>query len=142
MGYKFLEHTADLKVSVEEKSLEGAFISAALAMRQAIAENIKVNGTSSRIIASEGRDLEDLLYKFLEEFLFLLDAENLLLAEIEDLEISGDEKTGYNLSAKILVDKASNYQFSNDVKAITFNDMFVKDDKKNNKAKLQFVLDV
>lgn len=142
MPYKFLEHTADLKVRVEEKNLEAAFISAAYALREAIAEGVKVKPVRGRVLAIEGKDLEDLLYRFLEEFLFLLDADDFLLSEIEDLEIMGDEKNGYSLAAKILIDSASKYKFTNDVKAITFNEMFVKYDKKEEKAVLQFVLDV
>ena len=40
--YKFLEHTADLKVQAFGKTLEEVFINSALAMKQAIAEDIKV----------------------------------------------------------------------------------------------------
>jgi len=141
MGFKFLEHTADLKILVEEPNLEKAFETSALAMRQAIAEDVKVRPKIGRLIGVEGRDISDLLYNFLEEFIYLLDAENFILSEIEDLEIDEEEK-GFSLSCKILGDKANNYQFTNDVKAITFNDMKITENKKAKKVTIQFVLDV
>lgn len=143
MPYKFIEHTADLKIQVDEPTLEKAFMTSAFAMREAIAEKIKVKPISSRIISVEGKDLYDLLYKFLEEFLFLLDAQDFLLSYFEDLEIVEHKKEKkFSLSAKVLGDKASDYDFSNNVKAITFNEMDIFENKNRGKVFIQFVLDV
>jgi len=139
MPYKFLEHTADIKILVEEPSLDEAFKTAAMAMKQVMAENIEVKPKISRIISKYDKDMGDLLYSFLEEFLYLLDAEDFLLSEIEDLEITR-EGSEYYLSAKVLGDKASDYRFTNDVKAVTFNDMKIDEDK--DKCVIQLVLDV
>jgi SHS2 domain-containing protein len=146
MPYKFLEHTADIKIAAEEKNLEDAFKSSALAMREVIFdfEKIKVKSAKSRFLSIEGKDLGDLLYNFLEEFIYLLDADDFILAEIEDLEIAenkqGKKIESYSLNAKILGDSAGNYKFTNKVKAVTFNEMFVK--KEGKSFKVQFVLDV
>ena len=139
MGYKFLEHTADLKIIVEENSLERAFKTSVMALKEVIAENIRVRTTLKKTISVEGEDLSDLLYKFIEEFLFLLDSEDFLVSKIEKLEIRENEK-GYALTTNVSGDKSSRYNFSNSVKAITFNDMFVKEEK--GKFRIQFVLDV
>ncbi|MEK6886048.1 MAG: archease [Nanoarchaeota archaeon] len=140
MGYKFLEHTADLKIVVEEKTLENAFKTSVMALKEAIAEKIKIKPSDKKLIAIKGEDLLGLLYKFLEEFLFLLDAKGFLVSEVEELKIVGDKKNGYILNAEVSGDKASRYKFSNSVKAITFNEMIIED--KNGKFKIQFVLDV
>lgn len=146
MPHKFLEHTADVKIQAGGKSLEEAFSEAALALKEVMLdyEKIKIKPEKSRLISAEGKDLGDLLYNFLEEFIYLIDAENFILSEIEDIEISEiegkKEKSEFLLSAKILGDKASNYKFTNKVKAVTFNEMIVK--KEKNKYALQFVLDV
>ena len=140
--YKFLEHTADIKVQAFGKTLEESFENSAFALKECIAEKIDIKPKKGRIISVDGKDLSDLLYSFLEEFLFLLDAEDFMLSNIEDLEVAGDEKTGFSLSAKINGDKASNYKFSNSVKAITFNEMKINEDKKAKNWTIQFVLDV
>ena len=139
MGYQFLEHTADLKIVVAESSLERAFKTSAMALKEAIAEKINVKFPVKKEILVEGEDLSDLLYKFLEEFLFLLDSENFLVSRIKKLKII-ETKTGYILNAEVEGDKAGNYKFSNSVKAITFNEMFVV--KQKGKFRIQFVLDV
>ncbi len=140
MTYKFLEHTADLKILVEEKSLAGAFKTSAMALREAMLEKITVETIVTKYIKVESEDLQDLLYKFLEEFLFLLDAEDFIVSKIERIEIADNGNNGYVLRSRIVGDKASKYKFTNSVKAITFNEMFVK--KQKDKFRIQFVLDV
>ena len=51
---------------------------------------IKINYKIKKNIKVKGKDNEALLYNFLEEFLYLLDAEDFLLNEVETLVI--DEK--------------------------------------------------
>lgn len=137
MKYKFLEHTADVKFKAEGKNLEEAFKAAALALREVITKNpkIKINDKIKKNIKVKGKDNEALLYNFLEEFLYLLDAKDFLLSKIKKIKIKDNK-----LEAEITGDKASNYKFSNDVKAVTYNEMYVKKDK--NKYIVQVVLDV
>ena len=137
MSYRFLEHTADVKFQAEGKTLEQAFISAADALVECVAGKIKILGSEEKKIKVEGKDLESLLYNFLEEFLFLLDSEDFLIGGIKELEIDAKK---FKLSAVVAGDKASNYKFTNDVKAITYNEMFVK--KEKNKWVVQVVVDV
>jgi len=143
MGYEFLEHTADLKIRIEESSLDEAFKTAAMAIKQAMAENVSVAQKITRVVSVEGKDLQDLLYNFMEEFIFLLDADDFILAEVIDVEVNRDEeKNIWVLSSTIIGDNASSYRFSNDVKAITFNEMKIEEDKEHEKVVIQFVLDV
>ncbi len=147
--YKFLEHTADVKFQAFGKSVKEVFENSASALKETIAPKIKVKSKIKKNLAVEGTDFESLLYNFLEEFLYLLDAEDFLLSEIKDLKISSVKKGGLKgnkenghlkLKAVVLGDKASNYKFTNDVKAITYNDMFVKNT--DGKWVAQVVLDV
>ncbi len=141
MKFKFLEHTADVKFQAFGKSLEEAFENAALALQEVMTKGIKVKEKIKKKItmAVEGSGKEGLLYSFLEEFLFLLDAKDFLLSKIKKIKI--EEEVGrYELEAEVMGDKASNYKFTNDVKAVTYNSMFVK---REGKAYIcQVVLDV
>jgi len=137
MTYKFLSHTADLKVLVQEKNLNKSFFNSAFALKEAICGKIKIKPKISRKFIVKGEDFESLLYNFLEEFLFLLDAKEFIFSKIEKLEL--DEKN-FKISAEISGDKAGNYKFNNPVKAITYNDMFVG--KRGKSFICQFVLDV
>lgn len=135
MKYKFLKHTADVKFQAVGKDINEVFENSALAMKEAICGKIKIKGTKEKIVKVEGRDFESLLYIFLEQILYLLEAENFLISEIKEIEIEN-----LRLRAKIVGDRASDYKFTNPVKAVTYNEMFIKKEKGNWVS--QVVLDV
>ena len=85
MAYKFFPHTADVKFQAEGRSLEEMFSEAGMALKEVIAEGVEVKSGIKKKIEVSGKDLENLLYNFLEEFLFLLDAEDFLVEKIENL---------------------------------------------------------
>jgi len=86
-----------------------------------------------------GRDLESLLYNFLEELLFLFDTEEFFLSKVEKIKIDREK---LKLEAEVSGDKAENYEIHLDVKAITYNEMFVKFEEKKKQWTAQVVLDV
>jgi len=138
--YKFLEHTADVKFQAFGKTIEEAFSNAAYALAETMTKGTKINEKIKWKIDASGKDYGSLLYNFLEEFLFLLDTEGFLLSRIEKISISEEE-----LEAEVIGDKASNYKITNDVKAITYNQMFVKQETEGENKGLwicQVVVDV
>ncbi len=139
MPYKFLEHTADVKFLAEAESIEEAFLFAAQALKETVCGDIAVLEQDERDLEIKGDDLESLLYNFLEEFLFLLDSDGFLFSKIYDLKIDDES---FILRARVKGDKAENYKFTNDVKAITYSDMRVKFDMIDKKWVIQGVFDV
>ncbi len=127
MAYKFLEHTADEKFIAEGKDLEEAFRESAMALKESICGKIKVLDQIKKEIKLDGTSLENLLYKFLEEFLVLLDSESFLLSEVEEVSI---DKASFILKAKVSGDNAEKYHFTNDVKAVTYSQMEIKETDK------------
>ena len=123
MVYEFLKHTADVKFRAKAKSLAKAFEESASALFETMRGNMQILELKEKEISVDGENLENLLYNFLEEFLFLLDSEDFLVAEIKSLEI--DDKN-YKLKMKVSGDAAKNYHFTNDVKAITYSDMRIE----------------
>jgi SHS2 domain-containing protein len=134
--FKFLEHTADLKFQAFGKSSEELFGNSALAMFSAMSDK-KIKPRIKKQIKVKGKDLESLLYLFLEELIFLLDSENFFLCRARKIKI--DEKN-FILEAEVLGDDSGKYEIKIDVKAVTYNEMFVK--KIGNKWAAQVVLDV
>lgn len=135
MKYKFLKHTADIKFQAFGKNIEKVFENSALALKESICGKTKIKKEKRKKIKISGKDFESLLYKFLEEIIYLLEGENLIISRIKNLKIK-DMK----LNAEILGDNSNNYNFTNSVKAVTYNEMFVKEE--NNKWIAQVVLDV
>ena len=123
--FEFLEHTADIKFRAFGKTLEEVFENSALAISNIIYKE-EIKEEKKLKIKVKGKDLESLLYNFLEEFLFLFDSENFLLSDVKSIKI--DEK---NLTAEAEVsgDDAKNYKINIGIKAITYNEMFVKKGK-------------
>src|SRR3989344_6737674 len=79
--FKFLEHTADRKFQAFGKTLEEVFENSALALFSIIYDG-KIENKKKFKIHAKGRDLENLMYNFLEEFLVLIDSKNFLPSKI------------------------------------------------------------
>jgi SHS2 domain-containing protein len=124
MKFKFLEHTADVKFQAFGKNAEEVFENSALALKEIICGKKKIKGIREMKVTAKGKDYEKLLYNFLEEILYLLDAENFLISKIKKIKIK-DSK----LTATISGDTTKNYRFTNSAKAITYNEMFIKKEK-------------
>jgi SHS2 domain-containing protein len=139
MAYNFLEHTADVKFKAEAETLEEAFKESARALKETICGDINILELEKKELKIEGTDLQNLLYKFLEEFIALLDSEDFMFSKIEELKIDQEK---FTLEAKITGDKAEHYSFTNDVKAITYNDMKIEKNSEENSWKITVVLDV
>lgn len=127
MTYEFLEHTADVMFEAKAADLNGLFVECAKALNETIHGNLKLVRQVKKEIEIKADDLDGLLYKFLEEFLFFLDSENLIFDNIEDLKVDAG---GFVLRATLIGDNADNYHFTNDVKAITFNSLKIEGDEK------------
>jgi|SRR3989344_5857457 len=132
----FLEHTADVKFQAFGKDLEEVFENSALAMFNTMYAG-KIKTAKNFKIKVKGKDYESLLYNFLEELLFLMDSKNFFLSKIKKIRINREKLV---LEAEISGDDAKNYKVHIDVKAITYNEMFVK--KQKDKLVAQVVLDV
>ncbi len=136
MKFKFLPHTADIKFQAFGNSQEEVFENSALALFNTIYDK-KIKNKKKFKIKAKGNDLESLMYNFLEEILVLIDSKNFLPAKIKILNFN---KKNFKIEAEIFGDDAENYQISMHVKAITYNEMFIK--KIKNKFIAQVVLDI
>ncbi len=136
MRFKFFPHTADIKFRAYGKTIEESFSNSAYALINSVFEG-KIKESKKFRISASGKDFESLLYNFLEELLFLIDSENFFVSKITKLKI---DKKNFRLSAIFSGDFGENYKIQSDIKAITYNEMFVKN--KDKKWTTQVVLDV
>jgi SHS2 domain-containing protein len=122
--FKFLEHTADVKFQAFGNSIEEAFENSALALKETICGKKKIKEVEEIKIIAKGKNNENLMYNFLEEIIYLLDAEDFLISKVKEIKINR-----FRLKAIITGDKASGYKFTNNVKAVTYNEMVIKKEK-------------
>ena len=94
MRYERLEHTADIMVRCTGKTLEECFANAAYALSDQMLDASTVRNLQSFHIDVSGDDLEDRLFAYLSEILFIIDSESVALGSFtvrfEGARVIGD----------------------------------------------------
>lgn len=139
MKYKYLEHTADVLFEAYGKNLPELFTNAGLATEEIMVEFTSLKETEKKEIKVKGTSVEDLLFNFLEELIFLKDAELLLFKKFQ---ITIEEKKEFTLKAVGVGEKINPKKqiMGRDVKAVTMHQFEVK--KEKNKWKARVILDI
>jgi SHS2 domain-containing protein len=121
--FRFLDHTSDAKFQAYGHTLEEAFGNAALATVSLMWEPAKVEQTLDHPVEVQGRDLEQLLVRFLGETIYLFETRGFLLAAVAGLAVEKTED-GFRLRAVFRGDdRPAKYAVFGEVKAITYNEM-------------------
>ncbi len=136
MSYKFIEHTADVQFEATGKTIEEVFKNSANALISLMKNNKKIKNKKTKKIKIKAKSLEELLYNFLEEFLYIYDSQNFITNKITNIKISKNK-----IKAMLIGDNIFNYKnISNNIKAITYNNMKIF--QKKEKWFIRCVLDV
>jgi len=123
MKYKYLSHTADAKFRAYGATLEEAFTNAALATAGLIWDRQRLRLEKVHSVELSGSDLPQLLVKFLEEIVYLLDTETFLLKDVDNLVIS-EKNNRFFLTAVFRGGVlTSDIRTFGQVKAVTYNEM-------------------
>lgn len=141
--YKYLEEigTADIAFEATGRDLPELFRDAADATTNVMIDNIDaIQPVETRQIELSNDKLDMLLFDFLQELIFLKDAERLLLRAHETQIDHKDE--GYFLKATVAGERldGTRHQQRADVKAVTLHGFSVK--KQNDGWKAKVLLDI
>ncbi len=140
--YKYLEHTADAKFEAYGNTLEEAYENAAFAMADIITDTKEIEPKIKQDISIKSENRGSLLYDWLEKLLYLLDTEGLLPNIIKVKKIAKKD-LGYVLTATIHGDiYKSKYEIKKEIKSITYNEMKIEENKKDNTWKITAVVDI
>ncbi|RZD41227.1 MAG: protein archease [Thaumarchaeota archaeon] len=138
MSYKFLDHATDAIIEVTAKDLKEAFSVTADAVINLTLDQDKVEEKEEKEFLAQGKDLDYLLFSWLEEIPFILITEGFAIRRIEfDIVQNG----GYKIHAKAygeLLD-LHKHNFKVEIKAPTFYDMEIRQD---NGVYMRFLLDL
>ncbi len=131
-----------MKFQAFGNTIEKCFENAAYAVVNIVCKD-SVKGIIKKEIKASGKDLEELLYNFLEEFLFLIDSNNFIISKFKKIKIYRKNEH-YVLTASVLGDNLKNYNMQTGIKAITYNEMWVASPSKDGGKKFvcQVVVDV
>ena len=133
--YKFLEDVAIADIAYEAygKNLNELFENAAFAIFELSAEIKTIDAKKKLEINMENEKIENLLYDFLSEILFLKDSKYMVFKKVK-VEIKEGKK--YQLKSVLEGDTINpeKQKLENDIKAITMHMFEIKKEKNNWKA--------
>jgi len=138
LSYKFLEHATDVIIEVTAKDIKEAFAVAADAEINLTLDQDKVEEKDHKEFSAQGKDLYYLLFSWLEEIPFLLITEGFAIKRIE---FNIEKNEGYTIIAKAYGEPLDfkKHNFKVEIKAPTFYDMEIKEDKQ---IYMRFLLDL
>jgi SHS2 domain-containing protein len=138
MDFKYLEHTADAEFIAYGRTVDEAFVNAARAMAGLVADPSIVRPTEAREINLTAGSLEDLLYDWLSELLYLSEVDRLVFSKFE---VTITKNSEYSLNAKACGETISpRHEISLHIKAVTYHDLRVE--RRNNVYEAQILLDI
>ncbi|HAZ32056.1 MAG TPA: protein archease [Dehalococcoidia bacterium] len=135
-NFEFIDHTADIGIIAYGNSVEEVFVNAAYGMFSLIADLEKVAEVISHQVIAEAPDQEELLVTWLNELLYLFDAENLIFSrfEIVDLRQQYVRAMAYGESVD-----PSRHNLKTQVKAATYHQLKLE---KGDDFRARIILDI
>jgi len=120
-GHAFLDHEADIGLRATGDCWECAFRAGAAGLLELMAEPSAVRGERGRTINVSGHDIGALFVSWLNELLFLRDAEEMLFSSFDVSIVLGSG--GYKLAGVIYGETLSQerHGLKTEVKAATFS---------------------
>lgn len=139
--FRFLEHTADAYVEAYGASLEEAFENAAAAFTEVMTSLESVVPTDEQSFVIEGRDLQALLYSWLEELLLEFELKQNIYSLFEVSKIEKTSK-GFRLRANAWGEtyNPDRHVSKVGIKAATYHRMEIN--KTKDMVTLRFILDI
>ncbi|ODM99973.1 Protein archease [Orchesella cincta] len=138
--YEYLDHTADVQIHAWGENLGEAFEQCAMGMFAYITDMDRVDNFGSEQIEATGHDMLSLLYGFLDEWLFLFNAEPYFVAR--KINITSFDRDNFKISAVgygETFDLRKHTQ-GTEVKAITYSNMQFHE--KDNYAEVFVIIDI
>jgi SHS2 domain-containing protein len=135
-NFEFIDHTADIGLIAYGNSIEEVFVNAAYGMFSLIADLEKVAEVISHQVVAEAPDQEELLVTWLNELLYLFDAEGLIFSRFDIADLRQQYLRAMAHGEKV---DPSRHNLKTQVKAATYHQL--KLEKRNN-FKARIILDI
>lgn len=135
MAYQFLEHTADARVRCEADSLDGLLTSAAEALYAIALERVRTDAAISRSLQVDAPCREELLVRWLQELIFLLDAQRFVAARF-----TFGALTESHVEARLDGYMCSGEERAEEVKSATYHGLAIL--RRKDRYSAEFILDL
>ena len=111
MSYRFLDHATDAIIEITAKNLKEAFLVAADAEINLMIDQHTVKETDQREFSANGKDLDYLLFSWLEEIPFVLITQGFAIKRVEiDIQKNKDFKINAKAFGEQLDIKKTQFQ--------------------------------
>lgn len=140
-GYRFLGHTADIKVEAWGETLEEAFEAAGMAFIDIFIERERVDKNLVKEIMVDGFDLMSLLFNWIDELILIFELEDTVFNDFK-VNISRNLDGGYQINARGFGEKyrREKHGYRVHVKAMTYHEMEIIREK--NRYVIRYVVDI
>ncbi|MHA1941558.1 MAG: archease [Candidatus Hodarchaeales archaeon] len=142
-SYRLLDEIAiaDACFELRGNTLEEIFHAGFLALQETSVEPHTLNTSMSKTISIQNSDVEKLFFEFLEELIFLKDAESLIFKNCQISIEKDSSSSNWQLEAKLEGQEFTNEVSTiTDVKAITYYQFYVKKKEDYWEARITFDL--
>jgi len=138
MGYRYLEHMTDVFIEVTGSTLEEAFANAGVSIVDTMVDVNLVDEKTQKKIQINVKDLNHLLYNWLEEIIILTITEGFVPKRFS---VKITKKDGYDLVATLYGEELDfkKHHFKMEIKSPTFHLMEIKQEKE---VVMRFLLDL
>lgn len=142
MSYRFLDHSTDAFIEVTAGDTKEAFSVAADAVIGLTLDQSSVEEKQEKEFSARGKDLEYLLFSWLEEIVFVLITDGFAIRRVEFDIGEGGDGGGYQISAKAFGEPLdfAKHGFKVEIKAPTFHEMEIRQDSGG--VFMRFLLDL
>ena len=137
MIYKYLEHSTDALIEVKAPNLTKAFEVAGQSIVQTIIDDSKIDEDIQKKITVEGKDLDYLLYNWLEEIIILTITDGFAIKRFK-LDV---KKEPFVINAELFGENIDikKHGFKVEIKSPTFHEMEIDE---GDETRLKYLLDL
>lgn len=140
MPYRFLGHTADIKMQVVAKSTKDVFVDAFYGLMNYLTpEKPNYSGQVKRLINVSSSDFTNLLIDFLNEVLASAQIHKEIYNKINFIYFPEEESSNFFVEAEIIGSEVN--EFRKDIKAITYHQANLEK-KPNGQWSINLVFDI
>jgi protein archease len=146
-GFRYLDHMTDALIEAYGKTLDEAFENSAYGLVDTMFDLSNVSADLEVKIEANGYDLHSLLYDWLEKVMLIVLTDNVVLSYF-NVKISHtnnmDDGDAYFLRSKARGERLDlkKHSFKVEVKAVTYHEMQIKQDKEKNLFITRFLVDL
>jgi len=136
-AFEVIDHTADIGILVHGADIKQVFVNAAVGLFNLVTDTDSIRETIQYDLELSSQDTESMLVEWLNELIYVLDAERLVFKRFEIDHLSSSHIKARCFGEKI---DPQRHIFKREIKAATYHMLTV--DRENNGYKAQVIFDI